>query len=202
MKAKFIYSHLNGQEWLMVHHPELWKEVLSTIDAVDANKCKTKESEEQSMIGKMLYAPGPINDEFSREFQSRNWKPNRFSYFVTDSESITQEIVNLDAAEQKIILEENNKRLIRSKHQIDFVKDRVAVEVQLGKYSFIEFDLFVKHLGFFNRNEIDLGIEIVPTKALEDNMSSGPGYFERVLTHILRHGRGTPAVPFVLIGVE
>ena len=35
-----------------------------------------------------------------------------------------------------------------SYNQTDFVKDRVAVEVQFGKYAFVAHDLFVKHLCF------------------------------------------------------
>lgn len=202
MKAKFIYSHLNGLEWLQVHHPKMWKEIIETIEAVDAENCKVKISKEKTMKGKILFSPGDINDEFEKEFEKRGWYDLKFSYYCTDSEVITRDIVNLPPLEQKVTIQNNNKRPIQSKHQIDFVKDRVAVEVQLGKYPFIEFDLFVKHLGFFNRNEIDLGIEIIPTKAMQEQMSSGPGYYERVLTHIMRHGRGTPSVPFVLIGVE
>lgn len=78
----------------------------------------------------------------------------------------------------------------------------MSVEVQFGKYPFIEFDLFVKHLGFFIGDEIDLGVEIIPSKALQSEMSSGPGYYERTLSHILRQGRGNPSVPLIIIGVD
>ena len=36
-----------------------------------------------------------------------------------------------------------------SYNQTDFVKERVAVEVQFGKYAFVAHDLFVKHLSFY-----------------------------------------------------
>lgn len=202
MKAKFIYSHLNGLEWLQVHHPKLWAEVKATIKAIDANKCKVKVSEEKTMKGRILYSPGDLNKEFKLEFEKRKWQSININYFVTDDTDLTRDMVNKDAESQRDLIIKNNKIPIHSNHQIDFVKDRVAVEVQFGKYAFIEFDLFVKHLGFFNRNEIDLGIEIIPTKLMQGQMSSGPGYYERTLTHILRHGRGTPSVPLVLIGVE
>jgi hypothetical protein len=39
-------------------------------------------------------------------------------------------------------------------------------------------------------------------KSLQTNMSSGPGYYEGELYNIIRNGRGVPAVPLVLIGVE
>ena len=51
-------------------------------------------------------------------------------------------------------------------------------------------------------DKIDVGIEILPTKKLCAQMSSGPSYYERELQHILRQGRGNPAVPLVLIGIE
>ncbi len=79
---------------------------------------------------------------------------------------------------------------------------RVAVEVQFGKYAFVAHDLFVKHLGFYVADIVDVGIEILPMKSLEKEMSSGVPYYERDLLNVLRQGRGVPAVPFVLIGVE
>lgn len=82
------------------------------------------------------------------------------------------------------------------------MKDRVAIEVQFGKYSFVAYDLFVKHLAFYVRDQIDVGIEILAMKSLQSNMSSGPGYYEGELYNIIRNGRGVPAVPLVIVGVE
>ena len=82
------------------------------------------------------------------------------------------------------------------------MKRRVAVEVQFGKYSFIAYDLFVKHLAFYVGNAIDVGVEILPMKAMQEHMSSGPGYYESALYDVARQGRGVPAVPLVLVGVE
>ena len=86
-------------------------------------------------------------------------------------------------------------------NQTDFVKKRVAVEVQFGKYAFVAHDLFVKHLSFFVSDVIDVGIEILPMKALEASMSSGVPHYERDLLNVLRQGRGVPAMPLVLIGI-
>ena len=85
--------------------------------------------------------------------------------------------------------------------QTDFVKDRVAVEVQFGHYTFVAHDLFVKHLSFYVSDIIDVGIEILPMKALQRDMSSGVAYYERDLLNVIRQGRGVPAVPLVLVGV-
>ena len=51
--------------------------------------------------------------------------------------------------EQKKEIEATGEIPIYSYNQTDFVKDRVAIEVQFGKYSFVAYDLFVKHLAFY-----------------------------------------------------
>jgi hypothetical protein len=81
------------------------------------------------------------------------------------------------------------------------LKDRVAVEVQFGKYSFVAYDLFVKHMAFYIGNAIDVGIEILPMKELQEEMSSGVAYYEGELYNLIREGRGVPAVPLVLVGI-
>jgi hypothetical protein len=77
----------------------------------------------------------------------------------------------------------------------------VAVEVQFGKYSFVAYDLFVKHMAFYIGNAIDVGIEILPMKELQEEMSSGVAYYEGELYNLIREGRGVPAVPLVLVGI-
>jgi hypothetical protein len=59
----------------------------------------------------------------------------------------------------------------------------------------------VKHLAFYVGDVIDVGIEILPMKELQQQMSSGVGYYEGELYNLVREGRGVPAVPLVLIGV-
>jgi len=92
-------------------------------------------------------------------------------------------------------------QLLLNSCQTDFVKDRVAVEVQFGKYSFVAYDLFVKHLAFYVGDRIDVGVEILPMKSLQAQMSSGVGYYEGELYNIVRQGRGVPAVPLIIIGI-
>jgi hypothetical protein len=44
MKIAQKYSHLNGEEYLIVHHKKLYKEIAETIESIDAGKFFTKES--------------------------------------------------------------------------------------------------------------------------------------------------------------
>jgi hypothetical protein len=91
---------------------------------------------------------------------------------------------------------------IFSYNQTDFVKERVALEVQFGKYAFVAYDLFVKHLAFYVGDQIDVGVEILPMKVLQQEMSSGVPYYEGEFYNVIRQGRGVPAVPLVLVGIS
>lgn len=187
---------------MLVHKKSLWNEVRQVIQSVDGNACKTKASKEKTMSGKILYSPIDMNKAFSDLLTKKTWSESRVNYWVTKSERLIRQTLSKSADEQKAEIEAAGETPIFSYNQTDFVKDRVAIEVQFGKYSFVAYDLFVKHLAFYVRDQIDVGIEILAMKSLQSNMSSGPGYYEGELYNIIRNGRGVPAVPLVLIGVE
>ena len=202
MKIVQTYSHLNGLEYLLVHKKKLWSEVKQVIESVDGNACKTKVSKEQGMVGNLLYSPIDMNKAFTKLLADESWAESRVSYWVTKNERLIRQTLSKTAEEQKTEIEAAGETPIFSYNQTDFVKDRVAIEVQFGKYSFVAYDLFVKHLAFYVRDQIDVGIEILAMKSLQSKMSSGPGYYEGELYNIIRNGRGVPAVPLVIIGVE
>lgn len=195
------YSHLNGLEYILVHKPKLWKEIESVIKSVDAEKCKTKVSKEERMKGKMLYSPIEMNKEMKEGFSKLKWAEDRTSYWVTEDARLIRKTLLLTEENQKIEIEKAGKQPIRSYNQTDFVKDRLAVEVQFGKYPFVAYDLFVKHMAFYVGDKIDVGVEILPMKSLQAEMSSGPSYYEGELYNLIREGRGVPAVPLVLLGI-
>ncbi len=202
MQIGGTYSHLNGKEYMLVHHKSLWKEVLNVIASVDAERCRTKQSNEKRKVGRMLFSPPDMNKEFREGFEAWEWKRRERTFWVTENERLMRSIYNLPASEQKKRITEAGHTPIRSSNETDFVKSRVAVEVQFGKYAFVAHDLFVKHLSFFVADIIDVGIEILPMKSMEREMSSGVAYYERDLLNIIRQGRGVPAVPLIMIGVK
>ena len=201
MKIVGQYSHLNGLEFLLVHHPSLWKEIQQVISSVNANMCRTKRSKEKTKKGQILYSPIEMNKEMQKGFESRGWTQRRQTLWVTADEKIVRAGVSREADEQKRLIEDAGLKPIQTYNQTDFVKNRVAVEVQFGKYAFVAHDLFVKHMAFFVADVTDVGVEILPMKELESEMSSGVPYYERDLLNIIRQGRGVPAVPLVLIGI-
>lgn len=202
MKIAETYSHLNGLEFLLVHKPNLWAEIKRVINNVNAQECKTKISKEKTMKGKILYSPIAMNNSFDTLLKAKDWQESRVSYWVTKSEKLIRKTLTMPPEEQKKEIESVGEIPIFSYNQTDFVKDRVAVEVQFGKYSFVAYDLFVKHLAFYIGDHIDVGIEILPMKSLQSQMSSGVAYYEGEIYNVVRQGRGVPAVPLIIIGIE
>jgi len=195
------YSHLNGLEFLLVHKPELWNEIQNVVSRVRAENCKTKISKEKTMKESCFIVQFDMNKTFAALLHKNQWKESRVSYWVTKNEKLIRKTLTMPAAEQKKEIESAGEAPIFSYNQTDFVKDRVAVEVQFGKYSFVAYDLFVKHLAFYIGDHIDVGIEILPMKSLQAQMSSGVAYYEGELYNVVRQGRGVPAVPLVIIGL-
>jgi len=202
MKIGATYSHLNGLEWIFVHQPRIWKEVKSVIRSLEAENYRTKESKEKTMMGEMKFSPKDLNQAFKERLGANGWSESRTDYWVTDDFNLIRQTMHMKPDQQKLVIEEAQKVPIKSYNQTDFQKSRVAIEVQFGKYSFIAYDLFVKHLAFYVGDRIDVGIEILPMKTMQAEMSSGPGYYEGALYDLARQGRGVPSVPLVLIGIE
>jgi hypothetical protein len=188
-------------EFLAYHQPELWEEIQAVVSSVDAEACRLKVSAEKRTMGDMLYSPIHMNMKMKEGFAERGWGERRASYWVTHDAKLIRKTMHMKPDEQKAEITAAGQTPLLSYNQTDFVKNRVAVEVQYGKYSFVAYDLFVKHMAFYVGDIIDVGVEILPMKELQSKMSSGVAYYEGELYNLIREGRGVPAVPLILIGV-
>ena len=176
---------------------------MKVIESIDAEKFRTKISKEKRKIGNSLLSPIDLNEEFNVEFNKRGWAESRYNYYITLNRELMEKSVLMSAKEQKEFLISNGEpEPIYSYNQTDFVKDKIAVEVQFGKYAFVAFDLFVKHMLFYSGGVINLGIEILPTKKMQSQMSSGVAYYEGEVYNVMRQGRNSPPVPLLILGIE
>ena len=73
MRVVTHYSHLNGLEFLQVHKPGLWAEILDVIARLDAETCRTKVSKEIRTKDKVLYSPIDINRVMKASFEGHGW---------------------------------------------------------------------------------------------------------------------------------
>ncbi len=187
MRIVETHSHFNGLEHLLVHKPQLWQEIKDVIQEVGENTSKTTVSKERSTNGLFQYNPVEMNKAFKRFFEDKNW---------------TEIWVAMAPPHQRDEIEQASSSAIFDDNQTNFVKDRVAIETRFGECSFVGYDLFVKHLAFYMGDKIDVGIEILPMKRLQSQMSSGVSDYEGELYNVVRQGRGAPAVPLVIVGIE
>ncbi len=73
MKIAKKHSHLNGEEWLIVHEQECYDEILAVIDEISAEGCRTKISREKGRKGDALYSPVALNSEFETRPEELMW---------------------------------------------------------------------------------------------------------------------------------
>jgi hypothetical protein len=154
-------------------------------------------------MGKLLYSPTEINAALHDAFYQLAWEESYYYYYITLNRELMEKSISMQPKEQrKFLIENGENEPIYSYNQTDFVKEKVAVEVQFGKYSFVAFDLFVKHMLFYSGGKINLGIEVLPTKAMQSQMSSGVAYYEGEVYNVMRQGRNSPPVPLLVLGIE
>lgn len=196
------YNHLNAREFLIVNKSAEYAEIQQSIRRVDANNY-LKISCDVSRLGQVFYSQSKINSALKQLLQDCGWGERRVSYYVTNDERTTRDIISIyDKEQQRQVIEDRGFACYPTFNQVDFQKERIAVEVQFGKYFSVAYDLHVKHTFFYSRNDIDVGVEIIPTKAMEEHMDTGVPWFENEVTNVIREGRTNPPVPILILGIE
>ncbi|HEV2209273.1 MAG TPA: BglII/BstYI family type II restriction endonuclease [Verrucomicrobiae bacterium] len=189
MRLAAIYSFNNGEKVVTEHYPHLVREVRTAISSIDETQCKTKESFESTTAGTFFYSPVALNRAFKKELiDLRGWKPIRVpcdypTTFYLDNYEIRR----------------SNRGAFR---EMDFVKEKLGIEVQFGKYAFMVYNVCAKMTIFRNLGHIDCGIEIVPVKALVEEMSSGVSYFEQFVWDLETRGVANIDIPVLILGVD
>ncbi|MCI0487753.1 MAG: restriction endonuclease [Blastocatellia bacterium] len=188
MKIAGIYSFKDGEEEITKNYSILLTEVNAVIKAVDASVHKVKVSKEKTMTGRVLYSPPSINKAFKAEFSARDWTPVRVACDYPTTHFVK---------EYKI--RSTNKGAFR---EMDFVKDKLGIEVQFGKYAFMVYNVCAKMTIFRNLGHINCGIEIVPVKAFADDMSTGVSYFEQFVWDLENRGAADIDIPVLILGID
>ncbi len=187
MKIVGFYSFNGGAEAVQKKHAKELNEVKQILTRVDTKKHKTKQSEEKTMPGKVLYSPRSLNKEISDSFLAMGWEKKRvLCDYPTEYYSEGYEPPKI------------SKGAFR---EMDFIKNKLGVEVQFGKYSFMVYNVCAKMTIFHNMGFIDVGIEIVPVKELAEDMSSGVSYFEQFVWDLEQRGVSNIDIPVLILGV-
>ncbi len=187
MKVVGKYSFKNGEHAIQQHFPDELAEVYEMIASVDASQHKTKISQEKTMPGRILFSPSSLNKDFKQAFNSRDWQAHK--------ESCTYPQEYYQAGYQP----KASKGAFR---EMDFVKNRLGVEVQFGKYAFMVYNVCAKMTIFRNLGVIEMGVEIVPVKELAEQMSTGVSYFEQFVWDLEHRGTADIDIPVLILGLS
>ncbi len=183
-----IYPFNNGKDFIEAQYSHLLGEIKDVITAVDSGGHKTKKSVEKTMPGRMLYNPKSLNRAFKEEFSKRDWESKKVqcdyptNYYVKDYEP-----------------KDLRKGAFR---EMDFVKERLGVEVQFGKYAFMVYNVCAKMTIFSKMGFIEAGVEIVPVKRFADEMSTGVSYFEQFVWDLEKRGVSDIDIPVLVLGLD
>jgi len=155
-------------------------QIEAVISTIDSSLYKTKESTEQTMMGKMLFSPVKINTAFK------------------------EEKVNCDYVFGEYLNGYVPAKISRAYREMDFVKPgiKLGIEVQFGKYAFMVYNVCAKMTIFSKLGIIDTGIEIVPVKHFADEMSTGVSYFEQFAWDLHHRGTSNIDIPVLILGVD
>jgi len=192
MKVLKQYAQKHAGEFLKQSHPGVLNEVLQFIESVNAIDVLTKISEEASKInrwGGLLFSPPALN----AIFRSRLLEPGGWLKWDEGSGSYAEHGIYFPDA--------STVRGADRYRKIDGIKEGVGLEVQLGKYAFMGYDIFSKMVIFYNRGLIDCGIEIVPVQDMVNCMSTGVSAFEAIMIDFENRGEADIDIPVLVLGI-
>lgn len=189
MKIAGIYSFNNGKKFVQSKFKSEIKELKTAINEIDANLFKTKESKEKTMPGKILYSPVGLNKAFKDTLSPLGWKNVKGQCQYSNK-------FYVDGYKRPA------KKKIYPYRDMDFAKNKLGVEVQFGKYSFMVYNVCAKMTIFKNLGHIIAGVEIVPVKELAEQMSTGVSYFEQFVWDLEQRGTSNIDIPVMIIGIS
>jgi hypothetical protein len=187
MKIGGRYSFNGGDQVLLRDFAAELEQVFQIIQSVDASVLKTKISHEKTMPGKLLFQPRSLNLAYRKMFAGLGWTTHRV-YCDYPTTFYTEDYTPGPAVRGAF-------------REMDFIKNRVGVEIQFGKYAFMVYNVCAKMTIFHNEGLIDVGMEIVPLKELAVEMSSGVSYFEQIVWDLEHRGVSDIDIPVLILGV-
>jgi len=186
MKIAGVYSFNGGKEIIPKKYPEMYQEIKKIITSITASKHKNKISKEKTMKGRILFSPVKLNKDFKLQFGKKGWETVR---------------VPCEYPQEYYVDGYTAKHTRGAFREMDFVKNKLGVELQFGKYSFMVYNVCAKMTIFKNLGHITEGVEIVPVKEFAKSMSSGVSYFEQFVWDLKNRGISNIDIPVLILGI-
>jgi len=188
MRIAGEFSFNDGKKVIGEKFPDLLREIETAIRSVKASDHKKKVSREKTMKGRILFDPRSLNNGFKKRLYKLGWETVRVRC------EYPKRYYRSDYAPKP-----GSKGAFR---EMDFVKNKLGVEVQFGKYAFMVYNVCAKMTIFKNLGHITCGVEIVPVKKFADDMSTGVSYFEQFVWDLEARGVSDIDIPVLILGID
>lgn len=189
MRIVAEYAFNDGAAQVRKTYPKLIDEIKAIVGSIDARGHKTKKSKEKTKNFRMLFNPKTLNRVFKTQFGNYGWQPKK-EYCQYSSDFYVDGYTPTPLRGQ------------RPYREMDFVKEKLGVEVQFGKYAFMVYNVCAKMTIFKNLGYIDCGVEIVPVRGFTREMSTGVAYFEQFTWDLQKRGVGSIDIPVLVLGID
>jgi hypothetical protein len=176
MRIAGEYSFNRGREALESEFAAEWQEIKQVITGV------------KSRALRVLYEPESLKEAFRREMATRHWRKHRVacelpvSYYTPSYKPSTS--------------------LGDAFREIDFVRNRVGVEVHLKRHtSMLVCSVCAQMTIFHNMGVIDAGVVIAPVEDFANRMSVGVSCFEQFVWDLEQRGVSNIDIPVLILGI-
>ncbi|MEO7704555.1 MAG: hypothetical protein ABIV92_07960 [Thermoflexales bacterium] len=196
MRIAGRYSHYNGLEFMLMRQPRLWRKLENLIASVDAN------SDVSLVRGKPTgYSYQRLCRIFRERLSGLSWRERLTPYWSTADPQLLRDICHLPAPKQKRAILDAGAIPMPGHANSGLINERVAVIPPFEPRVVKDWIIDAQLMPAYFRDEIDVGIQILPMKSMLEDTSSGIRCYEDEIYNVLRNGRGVPAVPLVVLGI-
>lgn len=170
---------------------------------IDLGALKKKVSREKTKKGAKLWSPVAINKAFRTSMNGAGWHRYTRNYFICLDYETNGRAARLPYRQQEQFIRDAGFEPLRSNTESDFLRDGTVVEMQLGKYPFVSYDIFQKNSALRKLKEADCAVEIVVMKSVQRKMSSGVAFYQQVTAGLSAMCEDDlPNLPTAIIGIR
>lgn len=186
-----VYSFNNSKDAIVRQHRQQLDEILQVIQAVDAEQCKANVT--KKVPNRERYSASAMNNAFREQFLARSWQSHRVAVEYSKNYYVPGYIPRTEHSEKQQVYRE-----------MDFVKNKLGIEMQFDKGSFgdIIYDVCEKMTIFANDGVIDCGIEIVPVESFVEAMTARITCFEEFVWNLQHRGMADIDIPVLILGID
>jgi len=130
-----------------------------------------------------------MNAYIDQKLTSQNWSSKSNNRIVADYN------------EADCFLGGYQHRKIVAYREMDFIKNRVGLEIQMGKYAFMVYNISAKMTIFRKSGKIDMGVEVVVLQDMAKQMSTGVSFFEQCVWDLKTRGVADIDTPVIVFGI-